>query len=78
VLGHLVTSGGIELDKTKIEVIERLEFPMDIKGVRKFSGILWMLQKIHQEFLTDHETLDEPIDERPRFYFHEGMCRSLQ
>jgi hypothetical protein len=33
VLGHLVSERGIEVDKAKIEVIERLPLPMNIKGI---------------------------------------------
>jgi hypothetical protein len=33
VLGHLVSERGIKVDKAKIEVIERLPPPMNIKGI---------------------------------------------
>ena len=33
VLGHVISARGIEVDKTKIEVIERLPPPTSIKGV---------------------------------------------
>jgi hypothetical protein len=33
VLGHLVSERGIEVDRAKIEVIENLPFPTNIKGV---------------------------------------------
>jgi len=33
VLGHLVSERGIEVDKAKIEVIEQLSHPMNIKGI---------------------------------------------
>jgi hypothetical protein len=32
VLGHLVSEHGIEVDRAKIEVIERLPPPINIKG----------------------------------------------
>jgi hypothetical protein len=35
-LDHSVILRGIKVDKMKIEVIEKFEFPMDIKGVRSF------------------------------------------
>jgi hypothetical protein len=38
VLGHLVSERGIEVDKAKIEVIERLPPPMNIKGIQSFLG----------------------------------------
>jgi hypothetical protein len=38
VLGHLVSKRGIEVDRAKIEVIEQLPPPTNIKGVRSFLG----------------------------------------
>ncbi|XP_021723968.1 uncharacterized protein LOC110691358 [Chenopodium quinoa] len=38
VLGHVVSNKGIEVDKAKIEVIERLPPPNSVKGVRSFLG----------------------------------------
>jgi hypothetical protein len=33
VLGHLVSERGIEVDRAKIEVIERISPPVNIKGI---------------------------------------------
>ena len=38
VLGHLVSERGIEVDKAKIEVIEQLPPPINVKGIRCFLG----------------------------------------
>jgi hypothetical protein len=38
VLGHLVSKRGIEVDRTKIEVIEQLPPPVNIRGIRSFLG----------------------------------------
>ena len=38
VLGHKVSSKGIQVDKAKIEAIERLPSPVSVKGVRSFLG----------------------------------------
>jgi hypothetical protein len=38
VLGHLVSETGIEVDKAKIEVIEQLPPPVNVKGIRSFIG----------------------------------------
>ena len=36
VLGHKISAKGIEVDPTKIEAIEKLPYPRDIKGIRSF------------------------------------------
>ena len=38
VLGHIVSSKGIEVDKAKIELIAILPTPKTIKDVRSFLG----------------------------------------
>ena len=38
VLGHKVSGKGIEVDRAKVEVIERMPQPRDIKGIRSFLG----------------------------------------
>ena len=38
VLGHKISVRGIEVDKAKIDVIEKLPSPMNVKGVRSFLG----------------------------------------
>ena len=38
VLGHKVSGKGIEVDRAKVEAIERMPTPRDIKGIRSFLG----------------------------------------
>ena len=38
VLGHKIFVRGIEVDKEKIDVIEKLPPPVNVKGVRSFLG----------------------------------------
>ena len=38
VLGHLVSKRGIEVDRAKIEVIEQVPPPVNIKWIRSFLG----------------------------------------
>jgi hypothetical protein len=38
VLGYKISEKGIEVDKAKIEVIEQLKPPTNVKGVHSFLG----------------------------------------
>jgi len=38
VLGHRVSEKRIELDRAKLEIIEKLPPPTNVKGVRSFLG----------------------------------------
>ena len=40
VLGHKISKGGIEVDRAKIEVIEKLPPPIFMKGVHSFWVML--------------------------------------
>ncbi|GJY91729.1 reverse transcriptase domain-containing protein [Tanacetum coccineum] len=39
VLGHKISRKGIEVDKAKIDVIAKLPYPTNVKGVRSFLGL---------------------------------------
>ena len=32
-LGHKISAKGIEVDKAKVETIEKLQYPMNVKGI---------------------------------------------
>ena len=38
VLGHKISERGIEVDKAKVDAIEKMMCPKDIKGIRSFLG----------------------------------------
>ena len=56
VLGHLVSERGIEVDKAKIEVIEQLPLPVNIKGIRSFLGHV----EFYGHFIKDFSQISRP------------------
>ena len=50
VLGHLAFERGIEVDKAKIEVIEQLPPPMNIKGIHSFLGHAGFYRRFIKDF----------------------------
>ena len=38
ILGHKISAQGIEVDKSKVKAIEKLQYPTNVKGVRSFLG----------------------------------------
>lgn len=38
VLGHRISGRGIEVDRAKIDAIEKLSYPCNVKGIQSFLG----------------------------------------
>ena len=57
VLGHLISDRGIEVDKAKVEVIEKLSPPTSVKGIRSFLGHAGF----YKRFIKDFSKIAKPL-----------------
>ena len=57
VLGHKISSKGIEVDRSKVEAIEKLPPPTSIKGVRSFFGHAGF----YRRFIKDFSKISKPL-----------------
>nr|GFC07887.1 reverse transcriptase domain-containing protein [Tanacetum cinerariifolium] len=57
VLGHKISKKGIEVDKTKIEVISKLPHPTTVKGIRNFLGH----EGFYRCFIKDFSKISRPM-----------------
>jgi hypothetical protein len=50
VLGHVISEKGIEVDKAKVEAVEKLPPPTDIKSLRSFLGHAGFYRRFIKDF----------------------------
>ena len=57
VLGHKVSERGIEVDKAKVDAIEKMPCPKDIKGIRSILGHAGF----YRRFIKDFSKISRPL-----------------
>ena len=57
VLGHKISRKGIEVDKAKVEIIEKLPLPTSVKAVRSFLGHAGF----YRRFIKDFSKIAKPL-----------------
>ena len=58
VLGHKISKQGIEVDKAKVDAIEKMPCPRDIKGIHSFLGHACFYRK----FIKDFSKISRPLN----------------
>ena len=71
VLGHKVSERGIEVDQAKIEVIEKLPPPANVKGVRSFLGHAGFYRRFIKDFSRVARPLTSLLAKETPFIFDE-------
>ncbi|CAM8978573.1 unnamed protein product [Rhodiola kirilowii] len=71
VLGHLVSKRGIEVDKAKVEVIEKLPPPKDVRGIRSFLGHAGFYRRFIKDFSKIARPLTNLLCNDTKFRFNE-------
>ncbi|KAK8954477.1 hypothetical protein KSP39_PZI002182 [Platanthera zijinensis] len=69
VLGHKISGKGIEVDKAKIEVIEKLPPPTNVKSIRSFLGHAGFYRRFIQNFSKITKPLTHLLEKECSFIF---------
>jgi len=57
VLGHKISAKGIEVDKAKVEIIQKLPPPKNVKGIKSFLGHAGF----YKRFIKDFSIIAKPL-----------------
>jgi PII-like signaling protein len=72
-----VTLRGIEVDKKNIEVIEKLKFPTNIKGVKSFQGHYGFYRRFIKNFSQIAKLLTNLLVKNLEFIFMEECAKTF-
>src|ERR1043165_6585974 len=78
VLGHKISERGIEEDKAKIEAIERMPYPRDIKGIRSFLGHAGFYRRFIKYFSKTSRPLTNFLEKDAPFVFDEDCKEAFE
>ena len=80
-LGYEISSRGIEVDKSKVEVIAKLPEPKCLKAIRSFLGHAGFYRRFIKEFSKIARPLTNLLGKDVHFYFDEEclqVCEELK
>ncbi|XP_056685754.1 uncharacterized protein [Spinacia oleracea] len=77
VLGHKVSHHGIEVDRAKIEVIEKLPPPVNVKGIRSFLGHAGFYRRFIKDFSLIARPLTNLLQKECDFHFDAACLKAF-
>ena len=78
VLGHVISSRGIEVDKEKIELIFQLSSPRNLKTVRQFLGHAGFYRRFIKDFLKIAKPLYKLLEKDAKFSWEKDCQESFE
>ena len=77
VLGHRISTRGIEVDRAKIEAIEKLPPPSSVKGIRSFLGHAGFYRRFIKDFSRISKPLSSLLVQETPFVFDEQCLQAF-
>ena len=77
VVRHRISARGIQVDKAKIEVIEKLPPPSSVKGIRSFLGHAGFYRRLIKDFSQISKPLSSLLVQGTPFYFDEQCVQAF-
>jgi len=77
VLGHKISRRGIEVDKAKIDVIDTIPPPVNVKGIRSFLGHVGFYRRFIKDFSKIAKPLSNLLNKDVLFVFNDECLESF-
>ena len=78
VLGHIISSRGIEVDKAKIELISKLPPPINVKMIRQFLGHAGFYRRFIKDFSKIAKPLYKLLEKDAKFVWERECQESFK
>ena len=78
VLGHKISERGIEVDKAKVDAIEKMPCPKDIKGIRSFLGHAGFYRRFIKDFSKISRPLTNLLQKDVPFVFDDDCVEAFE
>ena len=76
-LGHKISKRGIEVDKAKLDVIDKLQPPGNVKGIQSFLGHAGFYQLFIKDFSKIAKPLSNLLNKDVVFVFNEECLEAF-
>ncbi|GJR19587.1 reverse transcriptase domain-containing protein [Tanacetum coccineum] len=77
VLGHIISVKGIKVDKAKIDVIAKLPYPTNVKGVRSFLGHAGFYRRFIKDFFMISKPMTQLLMKDAKFDFSKDCKKAF-
>jgi hypothetical protein len=78
VLGHVISERGIKVDKAKVEIVEQLPPPTDVKSLRSFLGHAGFYRRFIKDFSKINKPLTQLLQKDMAFDFDEKCLAAFR
>ncbi|GJR44036.1 putative nucleotidyltransferase, ribonuclease H [Tanacetum coccineum] len=77
ILGHKISRAGIEVDRAKIDVIAKLPYPTNVKGVRSILGHAGFYQRVIKDFSMISKPMTKLLMKDVKFDFYDDCKKAF-
>jgi hypothetical protein len=78
VLGHKISERGIEVDRAKVEAIEKMPCPRDVKGIRSILGHVGFYRRFIKDFSKISKALTNLLQKDVPFVFYDDCKEAFE